>query len=53
MYALGGGGARDILPDHNLLVAFPSIAPHSVDMVSCPRGAFADRRFAINIWIHG
>ncbi len=51
MHALGGTGVDDIAPEHNLLVAFPAIAPHSVGAVSCPGGAFADRRFAINMWI--
>jgi len=53
LYALGSSETKDIQPEHNLLVAFPSIAPHSVERVDCPNGVFADRRFAINIWIHG
>lgn len=52
LHALGGSGTRDMEPDHNRLAAFPSIAPHSVQRLSCPGGAFADRRFAVNIWIH-
>ncbi|MEI9991740.1 MAG: 2OG-Fe(II) oxygenase [Rhizomicrobium sp.] len=53
MYAVGTPQTRDILPDHNLMVAFPSIAPHSVEPILCRDGAFADRRFAVNMWIHG
>ena len=45
-------GIRDIEPRHNQLVAFPSIAPHSVNPVHCPSNDFADSRFAVNIWIH-
>jgi SM-20-related protein len=41
----------DIAPEHNLLVAFPSWAPHEVTPISCPTRAFADSRFAVNIWI--
>jgi Rps23 Pro-64 3,4-dihydroxylase Tpa1-like proline 4-hydroxylase len=41
----------DIEPEHNLLVAFPSWAPHEVTPISCPSRAFADSRFAVNIWI--
>lgn len=52
MHALGGTGVRDVTPEHNLLVAFPANAPHSVEPVQCPGDAFADRRFAVNIWIH-
>lgn len=52
MHALGGSAVMDIVPDHNRLVAFPSIARHSVQPVACPSQAFADRRFAVNIWLH-
>lgn len=52
LHALGGTAIRDIAPDHNQLAAFPSFAPHSVQRLTCPGGAFADRRFAINMWIH-
>jgi Rps23 Pro-64 3,4-dihydroxylase Tpa1-like proline 4-hydroxylase len=53
MHALGSPAVRDIAPSHNLLVAFPSFLPHSVRRVECPGNRFADRRFAINMWIHG
>lgn len=46
-------GARhftDIPPDQDLFVLFPSWVPHEVRKVSCPSGAFADSRFAINCW---
>lgn len=52
LHAVGGTATRDIAPDHNLLAAFPSIAPHSVQRLTCPGGAFADRRFAVNMWLH-
>ncbi len=50
-HALGGTTTRDIAPEHNLLTAFPSSAPHSVQRLASPGGAFADRRFAVNMWI--
>ena len=53
MHPLDGPGAREIVPEHNLLVAFPAIAPHSVQTVHSAGNVFADRRFAVNIWIHG
>jgi SM-20-related protein len=52
LHALGSAATRDITPDHNRLVAFPSIARHSVQRLTCPGGTFADRRFAVNMWIH-
>ncbi len=42
----------DIAPDHNLLLAFPSFAPHEVLPVHAPDLAFKDWRFAVNCWIH-
>ena len=41
----------DIAPMHNCLVVFPSWVPHSVELVSCPSGNFADSRFAVNAWL--
>lgn len=52
MYSVGGRQVRDLEPQHNLLVAFPSCAPHSVEEVHCPSREFADSRFAVNLWIH-
>lgn len=52
-YALGGSEVMDITPEHNMLAAWPSFSAHSVERVSCPSGAFADRRFAINMFIQG
>lgn len=46
-------GARaftDIVPERDLFVLFPSWVPHEVRRVSCPSGAFADSRFALNCW---
>lgn len=40
----------DMTPGCDTLLLFPSWAPHEVRPVSCPSGAFADSRFAINCW---
>jgi Rps23 Pro-64 3,4-dihydroxylase Tpa1-like proline 4-hydroxylase len=45
-----GGGYLDIMPEQDMLLLFPSWAPHEVLPVSCPSGAFMDQRFAINCW---
>jgi len=37
-----------IEPLQNRLVVFPSFARHSVELVHCPSGAFADYRFGLN-----
>ena len=50
--APGDDGALDVAPDQNTLVVFPSWAPHEVTPVSCPSGAFANSRFAVNCWLH-
>ena len=54
LHAIGEGSAAfaDVEPQANALVAFPAWAPHEVLPVSCPSGAFADARFAINFWVH-
>jgi hypothetical protein len=36
----------------NRVVFFPSVLSHEVMEVSCPSGAFADSRFAVNGWVH-
>lgn len=41
---------QDIEPERDMLLLFPSWAPHQVLPVSCPSGAFADYRFAVNCW---
>jgi Rps23 Pro-64 3,4-dihydroxylase Tpa1-like proline 4-hydroxylase len=55
LHRFGGAGGVgdfvDIEPEHNLLAAFPSWAPHEVRPVSCPSKAFAHSRFAVNIWL--
>lgn len=43
----------DIEPERNLLVVFPSWAPHEVLPIACPSGAFVDSRFSVNIWFRG
>lgn len=40
----------DIEPERDLLLLFPSWAPHEVRPVSCPSGEFLASRFAINCW---
>ncbi len=40
----------DIAPERDKLVLFPAWAPHAVLPVTCPSGAFAHSRFAINCW---
>src|SRR5262249_45472756 len=42
----------DILPETDTLVAFPSWLRHEVLPVQVPSGAWADRRFTINCWVH-
>jgi SM-20-related protein len=42
----------DMEPEQNMLLAFPSWAPHEVLPVSCPTGRFSDSRFAVNFWVH-
>jgi Rps23 Pro-64 3,4-dihydroxylase Tpa1-like proline 4-hydroxylase len=49
------GGAEpfvDITPETDTLVAFASWLRHEVRPVQVPSGAWADRRFAINCWVH-
>ncbi|MGX1305704.1 SM-20-related protein [Amorphus suaedae] len=45
-----GGSFVDVTPEQDMLLLFPSWAPHEVRPVSCPSGAFMDQRFAINCW---
>lgn len=45
-----GGQNVDIIPERDMLLLFPSWAPHEVRPVSCPSGGFAQSRFAINCW---
>ena len=51
LYPMLPGEPRVIEPLSNRLIAFPSFLPHEVRRVSCPSGAFADSRFAINVWL--
>lgn len=53
IFDLGGGETIDVEPEHDCLLVFPSTARHEVERVSCPGGAFADGRFAVNIWLCG
>lgn len=53
LFDLGGGQSIDVEPVHDSLLVFPSTARHEVERVSCPETAFADGRFAVNIWLCG
>ena len=53
LFDRGGGQSIEIEPTHDSLLVFPSSAQHEVETVSCPGGAFADGRFAVNIWLCG
>jgi SM-20-related protein len=44
--------AVDIVPETDTLVAVPSWLRHEVLPVRVPSGAWADRRFTINCWLH-
>jgi len=47
-----GDEGKDIPPEQNSLVVFPSWGPHEVLPVRCPTRAFADSRFAVNCWVY-
>lgn len=49
---LGPGDPMLIEPRNNRLVAFASVVPHEVLPVVCPDDAFANARFAVNVWLH-
>lgn len=51
LHSVHGGAGHAIEPRDNRLIAFPSYLPHEVRQVSCPSRAFADSRFAINMWL--
>jgi SM-20-related protein len=53
MFDLAGSRTIEIEPTHDSLLVFPSTARHEVETVRCPDGAFADGRFAVNIWLCG
>ena len=53
MFDLGGEQSIEIEPTHDSLLVFPSSARHEVERISCPDGAFANGRFAVNIWLCG
>jgi Rps23 Pro-64 3,4-dihydroxylase Tpa1-like proline 4-hydroxylase len=53
LFDLGGEQSVEIEPTHDSLLVFPSSARHEVETISCPGGAFADGRFAVNIWLCG
>jgi Rps23 Pro-64 3,4-dihydroxylase Tpa1-like proline 4-hydroxylase len=42
----------DVVPETDTLVVFPSWMRHEVLTVRVPSDAWADRRFAINCWVH-
>jgi SM-20-related protein len=43
---------KEILPENNSLVVFPSFSPHEVLPVVAPNVPFKDWRFAVNCWLH-
>lgn len=47
-----GGSHLDITPEQDMLLLFPTWAPHEVRPVSCPSGNFMDQRFSLNCWYH-
>jgi SM-20-related protein len=53
LFDRGGEQSIEIEPTHDSLLVFPSSARHEVETISCPGGAFADGRFAVNIWLCG
>jgi hypothetical protein len=52
IHALAGEERRVIVPQHDRLVAFPSIAPHEIEPVDLPGNDFAGARFALVSWLH-
>jgi len=48
----GSSSYIDVEPRQNRLVAFPSSLIHEVRPVSLRPNRFADRRFALNAWLH-
>ena len=53
LFDLSGAQSIEIEPTHDSLLVFPSSATHEVETISCPGNAFADARFAVNIWLCG
>ncbi len=51
-YSLSGKGWQDVVPEHDMMIAFPSWTLHSVERVAVESRAFADSRFAVNIWVY-
>jgi SM-20-related protein len=51
--AVGGApAAQTIEPAQNQIVFFPSDTPNEIRPVSSPSGAFRDRHFTVNGWLH-
>jgi hypothetical protein len=48
----GSSPVIDVLPETDTLIAFPSWLVHQILPIRVPSAAWADRRFAINCWIH-
>jgi len=53
LFDLGGERSIEIEPAHDSLLVFPSSARHEVETICCPGDAFANGRFAVNIWLCG
>ena len=48
----GSAPVVDVAPETDTLIAFPSWLVHQILPIRVPSAAWADRRFAINCWIH-
>jgi SM-20-related protein len=51
-FGKGDDEPKEIVPENNSLLAFPSFALHEVLPVIAPGVEFKDYRFAVNCWIH-
>ena len=47
----GAGEPARIGPQHNRLLAFPSMAKHVVETISVPGDGWEDARFSVNCWL--
>ena len=48
----GSAPVVDVAPETDTLIAFPSWLVHQILPIRVPSATWADRRFAINCWIH-
>jgi hypothetical protein len=52
-YGPDGKASKQVEPDDNSIVFFPSVLEHEVTPVTCLSKSFADGRFTVNGWVHG